>query len=181
MTHISVEHSEQKVVLKVKGLWVEGKLGNWGCTGTKRGTPAELAGPVNSQRALEPNCLPSMALRRATSLIASPASKIDLDSSDEVIFSIDGTHLALSDARLTSLPSFLAKRHRGRPILEFVTSIDCSVNKMRYAYLPLATAHGRKSHYEFWRSPSPSFPLSGPPLKPIRPSAPLNCYLSHSY
>lgn len=50
---------------------------------------------------------------------------------DDIMYNLDGTHLSLTDLKLSSLPSFLNKRHRGRAILEFVTSIDCSVNKIR--------------------------------------------------
>lgn len=69
----------------------------------------------------------------------SPGPKEALEAeSSEVMYSLEGAHLNLSDAKLISFPSFLAKRHRGRPILEFVTSIDCSVNRIRYdPFLPL--------------------------------------------
>lgn len=74
-----------------------------------------------------------MALRRGVSLImSSPGPKGEPESTDDVMYNLDGTHLSLSDAKLTLLPSFLNKRHRGRAILEFVTSIDCSVNKIAY-------------------------------------------------
>lgn len=69
--------------------------------------------------------------------MSSPGPKSESEKPDDVMYNLDGTHLSLTDLKLSSWPSFLNKRHRGRAILEFVTSIDCSVNKI--AYVPRKT------------------------------------------
>lgn len=67
-------------------------------------------------------------LRSPSSLLISPRSEID--EMNETVFSLDGSYLSLTGANITSLPSFVNKKHQGREILEFVTSLDASVNNL---------------------------------------------------
>lgn len=51
---------------------------------------------------------------------------------ENAILSLDGTHLSLMGLKLTHLPSFTFKKHNNHDIIDFVTSIDASVNKLMY-------------------------------------------------
>ncbi|XP_049848420.1 dual specificity protein kinase shkC-like [Schistocerca gregaria] len=47
-----------------------------------------------------------------------------------MIFWLEGTHLSLVGLKLGELPSFANKKHHGASIVEIVTSIDASVNRL---------------------------------------------------
>jgi hypothetical protein len=48
------------------------------------------------------------------------------------LFTLEGTSLSLSGQKLTEFPSFKGKRRNDVQLVDFVTSLDVSVNKLRY-------------------------------------------------
>lgn len=51
---------------------------------------------------------------------------------ERAVISLDGNHLSLIGAKLKTFPSFKHKKHNDKVIIEFITSIDASVNKLMY-------------------------------------------------
>lgn len=48
------------------------------------------------------------------------------------LFTLEGTSLSLSGQKLTEFPSFKGKRRNDVQLVDFVVSIDVSVNKLRF-------------------------------------------------
>lgn len=51
---------------------------------------------------------------------------------ETAVISLDGNHLSLMGSKLRELPSFKYKKHNDKDVVEFITSIDASVNKLMY-------------------------------------------------
>lgn len=61
----------------------------------------------------------------------------EIKNVENAILSLEGTHLSLMGLKLTHLPSFTFKKHNGHEIVNYITSIDASVNKLMYRYIYL--------------------------------------------
>lgn len=69
-------------------------------------------------------------------LHVSPArSLLKMKEQETAVISLEGNHLSLMGSKLGELPSFKYKKHGDKDVVDFITSVDASVNKLMYGVL----------------------------------------------
>jgi hypothetical protein len=68
-----------------------------------------------------------------------------METQDLLLFTLEGSHLSLSGQNLTVFPSMKYKKVGDTALIDVVTSIDASVNRLRFVSCRVALAESRRS------------------------------------